>query len=132
MYKWPLKRCVCVVWVMYSYRDSMVKVMCGIYLFVFKINKTLAFHRLLVMSLSRRSGSRLWSNELLARTLTLTLPAFRSVCRCQRQSMKSGNQHRGRRNELCISAWIRAGRTGQRSYQSARLDMRTQGPAALQ
>ena len=60
------------LWVKYSYRDSTVKMICGIYLFVFKMNKNgLAFRRLLVMSLSRRSSSRLWSNELLARTCLL-------------------------------------------------------------
>ena len=77
----------------------------------------LAFRRLLVMPLSRRSGSKLWSNELLARTCLLKnlavnkILAFRAVCRCQRQSMKSGNRRRGRRYELRVSARIRAGQT---------------------
>ena len=28
------------LWVMYSYRDSTLKMICGIYLFVFEMNKT--------------------------------------------------------------------------------------------
>ena len=56
---------------MYSYLDSTVIMICRIYLFVFEMNKMLlAFCRLLVMSL-HRSGSRLWSNDLLARTCLL-------------------------------------------------------------
>ena len=43
---------------MYSYRDSTVKMICRIYLFVLEMNKT-TFCRLLVLSSSHRLGSRL-------------------------------------------------------------------------